>query len=221
MQERQSQAATSGTSELSSFSLTELPVDQSGPLTVIHRPYVPLSTSMPVHVPSDNQQTTETTQNENSFQQVILNISQQSLYLSLVAMGTLTNTSISPSIPFFRRVINDTEEHQRRVLNKYIDSITRGTYTSPLPDSLEQEQKVVTPIVNLQVRTPQLDMQEETLQLESLELEDTGIKQAHIANDKNLELAETLKTGDIDIQALTDNNDSQAQDDDANSQLSN
>ena len=65
--EIQSQAATTDTSELSSFSLSELPVDQSGPPTMIHGPYVPLSTSMPVHVPSDNQQTTEATEDESSF----------------------------------------------------------------------------------------------------------------------------------------------------------
>ena len=69
-------------------------MDQSGPPTMIHGPYVPLSTSMPVHVPSDNQQTTEATQDESSFQQVIPNISQQSLYPSLAAMGTSINTAI-------------------------------------------------------------------------------------------------------------------------------
>ena len=65
--ERQSQAATADTSELSSFSLGELPVDQSRPPAMIHGPYVPLSTSMPVRVPSDNQQTTEATQDESPF----------------------------------------------------------------------------------------------------------------------------------------------------------
>ena len=54
VQERQNLAATTDTSKLSSFSLSELPVDQSGPPTLIHRPYVPLSTNTPVHVPSDN-----------------------------------------------------------------------------------------------------------------------------------------------------------------------
>ena len=67
VQERQSQAAMADTSELSSFSLSELPVDQSGPPTMIHRPYVPLSTSTPVCMPSGNQQTTEATQDESSF----------------------------------------------------------------------------------------------------------------------------------------------------------
>ena len=64
---RQSQAAIADTSELSSFSLSELPVDQSGPPTMIHRPYVPLFTSTSVHMPSDNQQTTEATQDESFF----------------------------------------------------------------------------------------------------------------------------------------------------------
>ena len=65
--ERQNQAATTDTSKLSSFSLSELPVDQSGPAALIHGPYVPLSTSTPVHMSSDNQQTTEATQDESSF----------------------------------------------------------------------------------------------------------------------------------------------------------
>ena len=63
----QSQAAMADTSELSSFSLSELPVDQSRPPTMIHGPCVPLSTSTPVCVPSDNQQTTEAAQDETSF----------------------------------------------------------------------------------------------------------------------------------------------------------
>ena len=64
---RQSQAAMADTSKLSTFSLSELPVDQSGPLTMIYGPYIPLSTSTPVHMPSDNQQTTEAAQDETSF----------------------------------------------------------------------------------------------------------------------------------------------------------
>ena len=86
-------------------------MDQSGPPAMIHGPYFPLSTSMPVCVPSDNQQTPEATQDESSFRQVIPNISQQSLYPSLAAMGTSINTAISPPIPLSRRVINDIEEH--------------------------------------------------------------------------------------------------------------
>ena len=67
VRERQNQAAIADTSELSSFSLSKLPVDQSGPPAMIHGPYVPLSTSMPVHMPSDNQQSTGAAQDELSF----------------------------------------------------------------------------------------------------------------------------------------------------------
>ena len=65
--ERQSQAATTDTSELSNFSLSELPVDQSGPPAEIHGQYVLLLTSTPAHVPSNNPQTTEDAQDESSF----------------------------------------------------------------------------------------------------------------------------------------------------------
>ena len=126
------------TSELNSFFLSELPVDQSRPPTVIHKPYVPLSTSTPVCMPSDNQQTTEAAQDESPFQQVIPNISQQSLYPSLVAMGTSVNTPISPSVPFSRRVINDIEECQIRALDDSVEGTTRGT---KLPLSLAQRNK--------------------------------------------------------------------------------
>ena len=133
------------TSELSSFSFSELPVDQSRPPTVIHRPYVPLSTSMPICVPSDNQQTTEAAQDESPFQQMIPNLSQQSLYPSLVALGTTINTSVSPSIPFSKRVINDIEEHQRRAHDYFVEGSIRGTNTSPVSGPEEQEEEVITP----------------------------------------------------------------------------
>ena len=150
--ERQTQAAMVDTSELSSFSLSKLPVDQSGPPTLIHRPYVPLSTSTPVCMPLDNQQTTEATQEESSFQQMIPNISQQSLYPSLAAMGTSINTAISPSIPLSRRVINDIEEHQRRVLDSYVEGANRGTKTSPVSNPGEQEEDITIPNTGPQAR---------------------------------------------------------------------
>ena len=155
------------TSELSRFFLSELPVDQSRPLIMIHGPYLPLSTSMPVHVLSDNQQTTEAAQDESSFRQVIPNISQQSLYPLLVAMGTSINTSISPPIPFSRRVINNIEEHQRRVLNDSVEGTNRGTDTSPVSNPGEQEEVVIIPNTGLQAGITPAEKPEETLQLES------------------------------------------------------
>ena len=50
IRERQSQAATADSSQLSSFPLSELPLDDNGPSTVLQGPYVPLSTSTPIHM---------------------------------------------------------------------------------------------------------------------------------------------------------------------------
>ena len=100
-------------------------------------------------MPSDNHQNTEAAQDESSFQQVIPNVSQQSLYPSLAAIGTSINTSISPSIPFSRRVIDDIEEHQRRVLNDSVEGTNRGTNTSPIPVPEEQEEEVIIPNTGL------------------------------------------------------------------------
>ena len=109
--------------------------DQSGPPTLIHGPYVPLSTSIPVHT---------STQDESSFQQVIPNILQQLLYPSLVAMGSSPNTALSPSIPLTRRVINEIEEHQRTVLDSYAEGMDREINTSPVLSSDKQQVKLKT-----------------------------------------------------------------------------
>ena len=119
-------------------------MDQSEPPALIHRPYVPLSTSTPVHVPSDNHQSTEAAQDESSFCQVIPNIPQQSLYPSIAAMGLSPNTALSPSIPLTRRVINKIEEHQRTVLDSYAEGMDRGMNTSPVLSSDEQQVEIKT-----------------------------------------------------------------------------
>ena len=176
MRERQNQAATTDTSELSSFSLSELLVDQIGPLALMQEPYVPLSTSTPVHASSDNNQYTEATQDESFFQQVIPNILQQSLYPSLAAMGSSPNTTLSPPIPLARRVINEIEEHQRLVLDSYAQGMDREMNTSPVLSSDEQQVKVKNTVTGPQLVDTYAEVQDNTLQLESLEIEDTGIQ---------------------------------------------
>ena len=176
VRERRNQAATADTSELSSFSLSKMPVDQSGPPTLIHWPYVPLSTSTPVHTPSDNHQSTEATQDELSFQQVIPNIPQQSLYTSLVAMGSSPNTTLSPSVPLTRRVINKIEEHQRTVLDSYAEGIDTGTNISPVLSLDEQQVEIKTTSMGQQRVDTHANLRDNTLQPESPEMEDTGIE---------------------------------------------
>ena len=80
IRERQSQAATADSSEHSSFPLSELLVDESRPPTVLQGPYIPLSTSTPIHVPQGNQHMMDSVPYESPFQQLIPSIPQQSLY---------------------------------------------------------------------------------------------------------------------------------------------
>ena len=75
---------------------------------------------------------------------MIPNISQQLLYPSLVAIGTSINMAISPPVPLSRRVINDIEEHQRRVHDSYVEGMNRGMNTSPLQSSDKQEEETTT-----------------------------------------------------------------------------
>ena len=162
--ERQSQAATADSTQLSSFPLSELPLDDSGPPTVLQGPYVPLSTSTPIHVPQDNQQPMDSAPDESPFQQVIPSIPQQVVYPSLAAMGTSVNTVVFPSIPFVRKVINDIEEQQRKTLEDTVEGNIRLTNTSPIPEEEEKEEEVITPSFNPQAGTTQADTQEQTLQ---------------------------------------------------------
>ena len=71
----------------------------------------------------------------------LLPIPQQSLYPSLAAMGSSPNIALSPSIPLARRVINEIEEHQRRVLDSYAEGMDRETNTSPVLSLDEQQVK--------------------------------------------------------------------------------
>ena len=185
---------------------------------MIHRTYVPLSTSTPVCVPSDNQQTTEATQDESSFQQVIPNISQQLLYPSLAAMGTSFTTAISPPIPLSRRVINDIEEHQRRVLNSYVEGMNRGMNTSPVQTLDEQEEEITTTRTGQKARITQAETQEETLQLESLETEDIGMKQVDPTQGQDSESVPAQNMEENEVSDAKDTSDMQVQDNDRDSQ---
>ena len=66
--ERQSQAAIADSSQLSSFLLSELPLDDSGPPIVLQGPYMPLSTSTPIRMLQDNQQPMDRAPDESPFQ---------------------------------------------------------------------------------------------------------------------------------------------------------
>ena len=130
-------------------------------------------------------------------------------------MGSSPNTALSPSIPLARRVINKIEEHQRTVLDSYVEGMDRETNTSPVLSSDEQQVEIKNTSMGQQPMDTQAKLQDNTLQPESPEMEDTGIEQADPINvqtqdiDENAELAEVNTS---EQQAQVANTDSQVDD---------
>ena len=92
----------------------------------------------------------------------------------------------------------------------------RLTNTSHTSDLEEQDDEVDIPSVKPQAGIEQADTQEETLQLESLETADTGIKKVHTLEDQNTGPTEAQNTGDIDERTAADLTGSQIEDDGTN-----
>ena len=82
-------------------------------------------------------------------------------------MVSSPNTALSPSISLARRVSNDIEEHQRTVLDSYVDSMDRGTNTSPVLSLDEQQVEMKTTSTGQRPVVTQAELQDNTLQLES------------------------------------------------------
>ena len=89
-------------------------------------------------------------------------------------------------------------------------------YTSSTSDLEEQDEEVIGPNIKLQVRITQADTKEETLQLESLETEDTGIKQVYTPEDQNTGPTQAQNTGNIYERTAQNIIGSQIQDDGTN-----
>ena len=83
-----------------------------------------------------------------------------------------------------------------------MEGIIRLTNTSPTSEVEEQEDEVIIPSVNPQTGITQADTQDETLQLESSEIEDTDIKKVDTQEDQNAGPTEVQDTGDTDERAV-------------------
>ena len=126
-------------------------------------------------------------------------------------MATSINTSVSPSIPFPRRVIIDIEEHQRRGLNDSIEGTNRGTNTSPAPDPEEQAKEVTG--WNHASRNTRRNSATGVL-----ETQDTNIKQVNTIQDQDSEPLQAQNIGEIEVPDAQDTSDIQVQDDGTDSQ---
>ena len=82
-------AATADTDQLSSMPLSQLAMDDSSPPVVHYGMHVPAATSTPTHVEMD----TYTSQQEDTYQQIIPGIPQGSLYPTLASLSSKERTS--------------------------------------------------------------------------------------------------------------------------------
>ena len=129
-------------------------------------------------------------------------------------MGSSPNTALSPSIPLARRVINDIEEHQRTVLDSYVDGMDRGTNTSPVLSLDEQQVEIMTTSTGQQPVVTQAVLQDNTLQPESPEIEDTSVEQADPINVQTQDIEENTELVEVDTreqQLQVANSDSQVE----------
>ena len=134
-------------------------------------------------------------------------------------MGTSINTAISPPIPLSRRVINDIEEHQRRVLNSYAEGTNRGMNTSPVQTLDQQEKEITTTKTGQKAGIIPAEMQKETLQPESLEIEDTGMKQVDPTPSQDSESLQVQNREENEVPDAKDTSNTQVKDDDTDSQV--
>ena len=142
---------------------------------------------------------------------MIPNIPQQLLYPSLAAMGLSPNTTLSPSIPLARRVINEIAEHQRTVLDSYAEGMDQEMNISPVL-SLDEQVKIKTTSTGPKPVDTHAELQDNTLQLESPEMEDTGVEQADPTNVQTQDVEENAELVEVDTseqQAQAANTDSQ------------
>ena len=136
-----------------------------------------------------------------------------------MAKGTSIHTAISSPIPLSRRVINDIEEHQRRVLDSYVEGTNRGMNTSPVQTSDEQEEEVTVTKTGQKAGITPAEMQEETLQPESLETEDIGMKQVDSTPGQDSESLQAQNMEENEVLDAEDTSKMQVQDDDTDSQV--
>ena len=150
---------------------------------------------------------------------MIPNIAQQSLYPSLVAKGTSINTAISHPIPLSRRVINDKEKHQRRVLDSYVEGMNRGMNTSPVQTLDEQEEEITNMTTGQKATITLAKTPEETLQPESSETEDTGMKQADPTQGQDPASVQAQNMEENEVPDAKDTSNMQVQDGNTDSQV--
>ena len=138
--QQKQEAATTDTDQLSSMPLSQLAMDDSSPPVMHHGMHVPAATSTPTHTEVD----THSSQQEDSYQQIIPGIPQGSLYPTLSSLSCDAITSPEEAQTPRDKVSKGLEKYlqdakQRRPLEvNYFDDNATGQNEEPNPEDAEQ-----------------------------------------------------------------------------------
>ena len=138
--QQKQEAATADTDQLSSMPLSQLAMDDSGPPVMHYGMQVPAATSALTHVEMD----TYTSQQEDTYQQIIPGIPQGSLYPTLASLSSEdrtfpeeTQTLCDKVSKVLEKYLQDAEQCQALEVN-YFDDNTRGQNVKSSPEDAEQ-----------------------------------------------------------------------------------
>ena len=138
--QQKQEAAIADTDQLSSMPLSQLAMDDSGPPVMHHGMHVPTATSTPTQTEMD----TYTSQQGDTYQQIIPGIPQGSLYPTLASLSSEERTfpeeiqtlhdKVSKGL---EKYLQDARQHQALEVN-YFDDNTTGQNDESSPGDAEQ-----------------------------------------------------------------------------------
>ena len=138
--QQKQEAATADTDQLSSMPLSQLAMDDSGPPVVHYGTHMPAATSTPTHKEMD----THSSQQEDTYQQIIPGIPQGSLYPTLASLSSEERTFPEETRTLHDKVskglekyLQDAEQHQALEVN-YFDDNTTGQNDESSPEDAKQ-----------------------------------------------------------------------------------
>ena len=105
--QQKQETTTIDTDQLSSMSLSQLAMDDSGPPVVHYGMHMPAATSTPTHMEMD----TYTLQQEDTYQQIIPGIPQGSLYPTLASRSSEERTSPEETQTLCNKVSKSLEKY--------------------------------------------------------------------------------------------------------------
>ena len=138
--QQKQEAATADTDQLSSMPLSQLAMGDSDPPVMHYGMHVPAATSTPTHAEMD----TYTSQQEDTYQQIIPGIPQGSLYPTLASLTSEERTLPEETQTLCDKVskgldkyLQDAEQHRALEVN-YFDDNTTGQNAKSSPEDTEQ-----------------------------------------------------------------------------------